>query len=301
MRLKRLVTNTSTFRLYKESRLFSRNMLTCCLVLLILLSSMPATMAASQLMITPTRIVFSEKMRKASVTIINNGDSTGTYRISMVNKRMNVNGGFEDVKEAAPGELFSDKMIRFSPRQVVLEPGKTQVVRLGLRKPSDLKDGEYRSHMLFRAIPEDIGQSVKALADPSAGVTVSLTAIVGISIPVIVRHGQTNADVAIASAKYLPRQEGEDSSSLAIELKRSGNQSVYGDFLAEFITSEGERKVISQVNGVAIYAPGTIRRLRLPVKIPLGLELVNGTIQVFYRNQVDQGGAVLAQAQIKMP
>lgn len=278
-----------------------KHLLFYCFAMLLSLFIIPVSMAASQLMITPTRIVFSDKMRSASVTIINNGDSRGTYRISLVNKRMNVDGGFEDVKEAAEGELFSDKMIRFSPRQVVLEPGQTQIVRLGLRKPSDLKNGEYRSHMLFRAIPETTGQSVEALADPSAGVSVSLTAIVGISIPVIVRHGETDAEVTITSARYLPRQGGQDWPHISLDLNRSGNQSVYGDFLAEFVTSKGERKVISQVNGVAVYLPGTKRHMKLPVKIPSGLDLVNGTIQIFYRKQVDQGGTIMAQSQIKIP
>ena len=94
---------------YKNSVRYS---LFCCFAMLLSLFFIPVSLAASQLMITPTRIVFSDKMRSASVTIINNGDSAGTYRISMVNKRMNVDGGFEDVKEAAPGELFSDSLMQ---------------------------------------------------------------------------------------------------------------------------------------------------------------------------------------------
>ena len=262
--------------------------------------SITDAIAASQLMITPTRIVFSDKTRSASVTIINTGDSPGTYRVSLVNKRMTVDGAFEDVKEARPGELFSDKMIRYSPRQVVLEPGKSQVVRLGLRKPSGLKAGEYRSHMLVRAIPE-VNENVEANVQPSTGVTIKLQAIVGISIPMIVRHGKTEAGVSFVSVKYLPGQSGKDRSYIMLELKRSGNRSVYGDLLAEFIASNGDRTVISQVGGVAIYTPGAMRRIKLPVNIPAGLELTKGAIQVLYRSPVDKGGRVLAQKQIKVP
>jgi len=262
--------------------------------------SITNAIAASQLMITPTRIVFSEKTRSASVTIINTGDSPGTYRVSLVNKRMTVDGEFEDVKEANPGELFSDKMIRFSPRQVVLEPGKSQVVRLGLRKPYGLKAGEYRSHMLFRAIPE-VDESAETNVQPSTGVTIKLKAIVGISIPVIVRHGKTEAGISFVSAEYLPAQPKEDQSHIIMELERSGNRSVYGDLLAEFIAKNGDRTVIAQVSGVALYTPGTMRRIKLPVNIPAGLELTKGTIQILYRSPIDKGGRVLAQKQIKVP
>ena len=282
-------------------RLPVRKLLPGFVVFLFLALSATNIFAASQLMVTPTRIVFSEKIRSASVTIFNNGDAPGTYRISLVNKRMKENGEFENVKEAAQGELFSDKMIRFSPRQVVLEPGKSQIIRLGLRKPSGLVDGEYRSHMLFRAIPLEAGKSVEQSMRPSSGVSVSLTAIVGISIPVIIRHGKTDAEVSIVSAKLVPRQAKEDRPHIVMELERSGNRSVYGGFLAEFIASDGDRKIVAQVDGVAVYTPGTKRSIKLPVIIPPGVELRNGNIQVLYRSPMDQGGKVLAQTQIKIP
>ncbi len=285
----------------RYSRCSGKVFLPSCLAILLLFSTIVDAVAGSQLTVTPTRIVLSGKMRSASVTIINNGDSPGTYRISLVNKRMTVDGRFEEVKEPAPGELFSDKMIRYSPRQVVLDPGKTQVVRFGLRKPSNLEDGEYRSHILFRAIPQSSSKDLEAIVKPSTGLVVSLKAIIGISIPIIVRHGKTSADVSIVSAEFVPRQSQEDWPHISMELERSGNQSVYGDLLAEFIAKDGSRKIISQVNGVAVYTPGNKRNIKLPVVIPPGLELTDGTIQVFYRSQASQGGKVMAQTQIKIP
>ena len=258
------------------------------------------SMAGSQLMVAPTRLVFSDKMRSSQVTIVNTGNEVGTYRISFVNKRMTADGQFEDIKEAKPGEQFADKMVRFSPRQVVLEPGQSQVVRLGLRKPANLKQGEYRSHMLFKAIPKNTAKDIQASGQPE-GIKIQLTAIVAISIPVIVRHGSTEAAASFVSARFQPRQLKEDYPHLILNLRRTGNQSVYGDFLAEFIGSDGARKIISQVKGVAIYTPGKERQVKLPLNIPPGLELVNGKIQIFYRSPVDQGGKVMAQTQIKIP
>ena len=269
--------------------------------LALLLMIVGESFAGSQLMVIPKRIVFSENMRSAQVTIINSGDEAGTFRISLNNKRMSLDGRLEAAEKAESGDLFADKIIRYSPRQVVLEPGKSQIVRLGLRKPSGLEDGEYRSHMLFRAIPLDVGKDIKETVNSSNNVTIKLTAIVGISIPIIVRHGNTDAGVTIVSAKLVPRQPKEDNPHIMMEFERSGNRSVYGDILAEFITKDGERKIVSQVGGIAVYTPGTKRRLKLPVIVPPDVELKNGSIQVFYRSPVEQGGKVMAQTQIKIP
>lgn len=255
--------------------------------------------AASQLMVAPTRIVFDGKSRSAQVTVINSGDTTGTYRIKVVNKRMTEDGQVKDVESPNPDELFADKMIRFSPRQVVLEPGKTQVVRLSLRKPAKLKDGEYRSHLLFQAIPENAGTDIQSAVNQK-GINVKLTAIVSVSIPVIVRHGDTNASVAFTSIKHQAAMDDKSTPTLLLELERTGNQSVYGDFLTEYVNSQGNSIVVSQINGVAIYTPNKKRTVKIPLTVPPGVELKNGVVKVYYRSPQDKGGAVLAQTQLKL-
>ncbi|WP_455208047.1 fimbrial biogenesis chaperone [Kaarinaea lacus] len=255
--------------------------------------------AASQLMVAPTRIVFEGQSRTAQVTVINSGDATGTYRIKLVNKRMTEDGQFEDVETANPDELFADNMIRFSPRQVVLEAGKSQVVRLSLRKPAKLQNGEYRSHLLFQAIPENAGTDIRS-AIKKEGISVQLTAIVSVSIPVIVRHGDTTTTVAFTAIKYEPPANKESSHNLLLELERTGNQSVYGDFLTEFVDAKGNSTIISQVNGVAIYTPNTKRKIKVPLTTPPGVELKTGVINVFYRSPQNQGGAVMAQTRLKL-
>ncbi|KPJ93403.1 MAG: hypothetical protein AMJ55_08060 [Gammaproteobacteria bacterium SG8_15] len=255
--------------------------------------------AASQLMVAPTRVVFDGKSRAAQVTVINSGDATGTYRIKVINKRMNEDGQIEDVESANPDELFADKMIRYSPRQVVLEPGKSQVVRLSLRKPAKLKDGEYRSHLLFQAIPENAGTDIQS-AVKQGGISVKLTAIVSVSIPVIVRHGDTKVSVAFTSIKHQAAPDEKSLPSLLLELERKGNQSVYGDFLTEYVNAKGNSIVIGQINGVAIYTPNEKRTIKIPLTAPPGVELKNGVVNVYYRSPQNQGGAVLAQTQLKL-
>ena len=44
-------------------------------------------------------------------------------------------------------------MIIYAPRRVTLAPHEPQAIRIAARPPQGLPDGEYRVHMLFRAIP----------------------------------------------------------------------------------------------------------------------------------------------------
>jgi hypothetical protein len=107
------------------------------------------------LLVAPTRVVLEGRQRTAEVTLVNTGSATATYRISFVNLRMNEQGGTTEIEasSARPGEQFAEPLVRYSPRQVTLEPQVAQTVRMQLRLPSDLPPGEYRSHLLFRAIP----------------------------------------------------------------------------------------------------------------------------------------------------
>jgi len=295
-------TYSSSFKLARVL-LIQRSRLLLVIGLLCLaafLLHVPTSHAAAQLMLTPTRVVFSGTDRNSMVTVINSGDETGTYRISLVNKRMSVDGQFEDIKTVQEGELFADHLLRYSPRQVVLEPGKSQVVRLSLRKPPNLKPGEYRSHMVFNAIPKEAGTDI-ASASKSKNISIKLTPIVSISIPVIVRQGQTEASASIASANLENSNTPDKKPVLALEIQRKGNQSIYGDLTAEFVGKDGSSKVISQVNGVAVYTPNATRAIKLPVNIPEHTELKNGTIRITYRSPVQDGGKPLAKNEFPVP
>ena len=263
------------------------------------------SIAASQLMVAPTRIVFDGNTRSSKVTLINSGDETGTYRISVVNKRMTVDGKFEDVDSPNADELVADKMIRYSPRQVVLEPGKSQVVRLSLRKPAKLENGEYRSHLLFKAIPKDAGTDISSLTQ-SDKISIKLTPIVSITIPVIVRHGKTNATAKISKVDLIKEEKKtanktEPRPALLLEIERTGNASIYGDVFAEFVRGDGAGSVVAQINGIAIYTPNKLRKVKIPLNTPSGVTLKNGIIRVFYRSPANQGGKVISQSQIKIP
>ncbi len=272
----------------------ARHLLLPCLLVV---ASQPAH---AELMLHPTRIVFERNDRAAQVELINNSKEAASYRITLVNRRMTDDGRFEPVAAPLAGELFAEPMLRYSPRQITLQPGTAQTVRLMLRKPAVLADGEYRSHLHFEKLPAAAGStSVEAQGKPG-DIGVMLNALVGASMPVIVRHGATSAQVSLSHLALLNSEAGR-APLLALQFERSGNSSVYGDLQVTFTPQGGAPQVLASAGGIAVYAPNTARRASVPLQLPQGMALARGTLSVVYRQRADAGGAILAQAALPVP
>lgn len=263
---------------------------------------LPMQQARADLMINPTRIVFDKNRRAAQIDLINDGATSATYRLVLVNRRMTDVGEFNAIDAPGPGDQFADAMLVYSPRQITLAPGAQQLVRVALRKPEELATGEYRSHLFFEKVAETTAENnIENLGRTAAGeVGVSITALIGVSIPVIVRHGDTGAQVAIdhlalepAGAAQLPL--------LALQLNRSGDRSVYGDLTVSFTPRGGAAQVIGKAAGVAVYTPNALRRAKLNLQVPAGVALTHGTLSVSYQERAEDGGKLMAQSAIELP
>lgn len=250
--------------------------------LVISVATYTTAIAAGELMVTPTRVVFEPRTRTAQVTLVNQGNETGNFRISFIRQNMTENGDFVAVAESEAG-LYSDPMIRYSPRQVSLPPGQAQVIRLLLRKPANLTGGEYRSHLLFQALPPPASTSVDNVASENIdGISIELIPIVGVSIPVIVRHGELNSTVTLTNPEITLPEDSSGSPALSVEINRRGNSSSYGDIRVMFTPNDGQPLVIAQANSVAIYANMERRVFQLALNIPPGVRLSDGVLDIVY-------------------
>lgn len=207
------------------------------------------------------------------------------------------------VDQPLPGENFANDLVRFSPRQVTLPPGGAQIVRLQLRKPADLAPGEYRSHLVFQALPraQPAGAGGRAPTTASDGIDIELTAIVSLSIPVIVRQGETSATIALTNVSVKASPVAGDPPFLSFDLLREGNRSVYGDVVVSFTRRGGKELVVGRANGVAVYVPNGLRRAQVPLQLPPNQKLANGRLQVSFVERPESGGKVLADAKLDLP
>jgi hypothetical protein len=253
------------------------------------------------LMINPTRIIFEKNQRSAKIDLTNTGSEPVTYRITIENRRMAPTGELRPVTKPETGELFADGLIQYSPRQVELAPGSGQTVRLILRKSADLQPGEYRSHLVFSRLPDAKVNSIEA-SSPGSGsdeIGIRLTALVGVSVPIVIQNGETSANARLSALKLEPAV-GSEPPVLAFQIDRTGNRSLYGDLSVALVTKTGSETTLAEQRGLAVYSPNPFRKIRIVLRSPSG-QIEKGRIQVNYHSTRESGRQLLAQETLEVP
>jgi P pilus assembly chaperone PapD len=263
------------------------------------------------LLVAPTRIVLDG--RKGAEIILNNiGDEPATYRVSIEFRRMTEKGDLTDVATPSAADQAAEDMIVYAPRKVTLAPHEPQSIRIAARAPQGLPDGEYRVHMLFRAIPTAT-PVVQPAGAPAKGVQFQLTPVYGVTIPVIVRLGNLEAAAGIANVQLEKRNNAparppvveshtvalnappEKMSDVAIglDLTRTGTRSTYGEVR---VLKAGVKDPIAIAKGVAVYTEVGRRHVSIPVAEAYKGALT-GPVTVEYIETFDDGTHLLAQTQ----
>ncbi len=251
------------------------------------------TIAAGDLLVAPTRVVFDGK-RGAEVILNNVGAEESTYRISLELRRMNDLGRLDDVAKESANEIENNALsiIQFAPRRVTLPPNQPQSIRIGVKGIEALADGEYRAHLLFRAIPK---APPVAEPDPAAdGLKIQLIPVYGVAIPIIVRKGELRATAAIANPRL---QTVGENSDLLFDLSREGTKSVYGDI---YIMKPGVATPVTVFRGVAAYPELKKRLVSLPLDPQLATQM-HGELVISYREPADNGGATISELRTVLP
>ncbi len=240
----------------------------------------PLAPAAAELMIAPTRVVIGPGQRTVELVLVNRGTETAAFRLQVENRRMREDGALEAAEAARPGELFAADFVRYSPRQLVLEPGARQTIRITAALPEGLANGEYRSHLRLMSAPVSAPAAVSASQTDAAtsndrSLSIQLIAVRSLTIPVMVRTGTLAAEASVLGAafsKTAPEQ-------LVVRMARSGDRSVYGDIR---LIPEGSSDPAYIVRGIAIYTPNTTRDVVIPLPAAVRQSLAGHQVRVEY-------------------
>jgi hypothetical protein len=251
-------------------------------------SATPARAGIGDLLVAPTRLILDG--RKGTELVLNNvGDEPATYRISVEFRRMTREGGLDEVTEPNAEEKAAADMIVYAPRRVTLAPHQPQSIRIAARPPQGLPDGEYRIHLLFRAVPPPTPVA-SATSEPVKGLHLRLIPIYGVTIPVIVRLGNLGATAGIANVK-LEKKDGKD--VVGLDLSRSGTRSTFGEVR---IFKSGVKDPVAVQRNVAVYTEINARHVAVPVDDRFKGALT-GPVTVQYVETYDDGAQKLAEAQ----
>jgi hypothetical protein len=155
--------------------------------------------------------------------------------------------------------------------------------------------GEYRSHVYFRAIPnaKPLGEEEKK---DTTAVSVRLIPIFGITIPTIIRMGESTTKVAITDMDFSVKNDTLPVFSL--KFNRSGNMSVYGDLTITHISPSGKKTEVGKANGIAVYTPNPARRFQVALLSNVGADFRAGTLHVEYNAPTDAKPMKFAEADL---
>jgi fimbrial chaperone protein len=207
--------------------------------------------AFANLMISPTRVVFEDRERNQVVNIINNSDQTKTYRIEIVNNIQTPDGSYKKAENLAETVLShsADRMIRFSPKQVTLQAGQSQQVKLTLNKPENLQTGEYRTHLSFVELP-----SAERLEQQKNQASFKLFMLVGFSIPIQVRHNNLTVTSRIENIRIQPTDIEQTPWAIVFDITRTGNSSAFGRIVLSWRPNNNSAyQQIREINNIAVY------------------------------------------------
>ncbi|WP_426330166.1 hypothetical protein [Pedobacter sp. R-06] len=250
--------------------------------------------AQGNLIIIPRRVVFDDSKRTQELSIANTGADTAKYLISVIQYRMTKEGAFENITQPDSGQNFADKNFRFFPRSVVLGPNEAQTIKVQLNNTGDLKPGEYRSHLYFRAVPDE---RQPQLADTNAkAIAVRLVPVFGLAIPVIIRRGISTNSIAIVNVAM--ESKGPDDHQVRMTFSRSGNMSVYGDIRVEYISAQGKITQVGLARGFAVYTPNDERNFRISLDKNPNINYHTGKIHIIYSTSSEIKYAIIAEKEL---
>lgn len=251
----------------------------------------------ANLMLYPTRFVLNERERNVTVDIINKGDARGSYRVELIDMKMPEDAAIRQLEKGETDPYSLVKFTRVSPRRVVLKPDEVQKVRILVRRPKDLPDGEYRSHLKVTLTETDLDNVENQTKDKNFSIQIKPR--LAFTIPIIFRQGNTYNNVAIDEAKifYNEKDTEKKSPMLNVLFSHEGTRSSMGDINVTHIDDKGTRTVVNYHPGIAIYRTTKKRRIRVPLSVPENINISKGKLQITYKVRAEQDGSDLLIAE----
>lgn len=264
------------------------------LVTVFFLCNMVAGFSQGNLLITPIRVIMENGKQKEDLTLTNIGKDSAVYMISFLHYQMLADGSFKQL-DKQDSATCADNYLRIFPRKVTLPPNESQTIRLQFRKPADMKEGEFRSHLYFRAEKNVSPLGMVDVKSDTMHMAVKITPIFGISIPVIIRNGNTEAKISLSDVSLTA--VNDSASRINLSINRTGNKSVYGNISVEYVPTTGKPIQVGVANGVAVYTELDKRTFSLLLNLTKDVRHKNGKLLIRYTMRKEDGGKELARTE----
>lgn len=278
--------------------------LTLCLFLTLVACIVTGAPSYANLMITPLQVIIEGRDRSAQVILINNGTEEKTYRLEW-EELVQTGGttGYIAAEYASqygvtpPAIKLSDFGV-FTPRQITLAPQEKQTVRIAVRRPPELADGEYRSHLRFEVVKDPnkkarIGEGPVEEGKLRFGATVNAS----FSIPVIYRVGPYDINIDMQTPTF---NVNDKTGKLMIDVPviRSGKNGVIGLIEAYHTPNGGTETFIGSISNTNIFPEITMRQFKVPTQVA---GLSPGTLRLVFKKAEGQTSNYVVLDELTVP
>lgn len=255
----------------------------------------------------PRRVVLQGRDRITTVGLYNRASAEGNYEIELSDRMMLTSGELVDLAEVGDGAArnrlkSATEMLRWSPRRIALPPNESQTIRIMARIPPELPPGEYRTHFSVMQVPAGAGEGVsieQASGQRKGGsIGVRIVPRFGISIPVIVRVGETTLETGLRD--LVVKAIGGGRSAVTFTITRSGTRSAFGNIT---VAPAGSGKAIATIKGVGVYPEIDERFMTVPIdpEAPVSAFARGARLTVTYTDDDFRPGEVLARQEFIVP
>ncbi len=245
----------------------------------------PLIPARADILILPLRVYFKDGDRVKALTTMNNGQVQAIYRLAFDHKKQQPDGSYLNLTSALNPDYDPAQWLVYSPRQVDLLPQARQAIKISLRRPADLPDGEYRVHGVLERIARD---KIEARGE---GAVTGFMINVGFAVPIIIRKGKYDTTATLQSFKLLPPdpQEAKPLQWAELQVLREGKYSSVGTVDVFWTPPGGGEEIkVTKRNSLVIYPEVSLRSDR----VLLDRAIAGGTVRVVYRGMEADAGIV---------
>ncbi|MEE9554550.1 MAG: hypothetical protein V3W18_09655 [candidate division Zixibacteria bacterium] len=245
------------------------------LVIAALFILLPVVKVAAGVLVAPTVVFLSETNRTGRITLRNPSDVPQevnvyfSFGLPISDSLGNVYVMLQDSVTNDPKSALG--WVKAFPRTVILPPGENQTVRLVIKPPDDLPDGEYWARIVVRS--QDARTAVPE-PDEAAGISTQLNMVIQTAIMLKYRTGEliSNLELTSAGAKL-----HDNIVQVLLDLVSRGNVSYMGILHCRVLDKKDIEIGRGKIN-LAVY-----RNLRRRMDIPITAENHNPPYRVEVR------------------
>ena len=171
--------------------------------------------------------------------------------------------------------LIRLKGVNFASNKTAINP-QSKVV---LDKVEAALDEFQGSKVTVEGHTDTIGTK-KANMETTTQLSIKLTAVYGLCIPIIIRTNEGKVSSTLSDLELVSPQAS--SQYLKFNINRSGDISTYGDIVIEFTPLQGKSVQIALVRGIGVYPEINKRKMVVKLNTIPGIPLSKGKMKVSY-------------------